>query len=95
MTRRSVGVLAAALIAVASGAIGYSTTSVAPAAAAQTDPATDVTLPQSLLNTQYTDCRTQPIDNSAPCTQALLAEIDAVADRPEGAAADASRETHD
>ena len=76
MARRSVGVLAAALIAVLSGALGYSTTAVAPAAAAQTDPAANVSLPQSLLNTQYTDCRAQPIDNSAPCTQALLAEID-------------------
>jgi len=76
MARRSVGVLAAALVAVVSGAVGYSTTSVAPAAAAQSDPAANVSLPQSLLNTQYTDCRAQPIDNSAPCTQALLAEID-------------------
>ncbi len=76
MTRRSVGVLAAASIAVLSGAVGYSSTSGTPAGAAQTDPATNVTLPQALLDTQYDDCRTVPIDNSVACTQALLAEID-------------------
>jgi len=75
MTRRSVGVLAAALVVVLSGTVGYSTTSGSPAAAAQTDPAANLTLPQSLLDTQYTDCRIEPIDNSVGCTEALLAEI--------------------
>ena len=75
MTRRTVGILTAALIAVVSGAVSYSANSGASPASLPTDPAGNVSLPPSVLDTQYTDCRVQPIDNSAACTQALLAEL--------------------
>ncbi len=52
-----------------------SVTAGASALSPRADPTANLVLPSSLLTAQQTNCRSQPIDNSAACTRALLAEI--------------------
>ena len=76
MTRRTGGALAAALVAVVSSAVGLSLTVGASAVSTRNDPSADVSLPSSVLDTEVTACRAEPIDDSTACTNAILAEID-------------------
>jgi len=75
MARHAAWVLTGALVALALTAAGLSLTAGASTVSPQTDPAADLTPPAALARTQQADCVVQPLDESAACTQALLAEI--------------------
>ncbi len=76
MTRRSVGSLAAAALAVVSGVVAFATIAHASPILPPADPTANVVAPPALVSAEQADCQAVPIDDSAGCTQALLAEID-------------------
>src|ERR1700691_4444496 len=75
MARHAAWVLTGALVALALTAAGLSLTAGASPVSPQADPVADLTPPAALARTQQADCVVQPLDESAACTQALLAEI--------------------
>ena len=75
MTRPTATPQRRALVALVLVAVGLSVTAGASAVAPHADPAANLALPPSLLAAQQANCRSQPIDNTAACTRALLAEV--------------------
>jgi len=75
MTRPTVTPQRRALVFLVLVAVVLSVTAAASALSPHADPAANLTLPSSLLAAQQTSCLTRPIDNSAACTRALLAEV--------------------
>ncbi len=75
MTRSTAKPQQRALVALVLVAVGLSVTAGASAVAPHADPAANLVLPPSLLAAEQANCRIQPIDNSAGCTRALVAEI--------------------
>jgi hypothetical protein len=77
--RPAIQIAVAALIIVVSALMGSLLRAGASGLVPPSDPDANASIPQSLIAAQTTNCRTQPIDLSAGCTQALLDEIDHVA----------------
>ncbi|HVA05018.1 MAG TPA: hypothetical protein VMU64_14880 [Acidimicrobiales bacterium] len=75
MTRSTATPQRRALVALVLVAVGLSVTAGASALSPHADPAANLTLPSSLLATQQASCLSRPIDTSAVCTRALLAEV--------------------
>jgi hypothetical protein len=75
MSRRTGGALATALVAVVSAAVAISITVGASAVASHNDPSANTSLPTPVLSGEVTACRAEPIDDSAACVNAILAEI--------------------
>jgi hypothetical protein len=75
MTRGTAKAAITAFIALVLVAVGFVVTNRAGAVSPHSDPATNVILPTSLQTAERTDCRSEPIDTSAACTSAQLAEV--------------------
>ena len=75
MKQRSVGTLATALVCAVAAGVGFSVTAGAVGIVPPSSPTANVALPQSLISAKQAGCKAVPVDNSASCTQALLAEI--------------------
>jgi len=74
--RPAIQIAVTALIIVVSGLMSSLVRAGAFGLLPPSDPGANAGIPQSLLDAQMTDCRTQPLDVSAGCTQAFLDEID-------------------